>query len=164
MLENKDVIAKPSHGRFFPVTVAETKQVLRDLQFVRSPYRKRLDIIFRNSNGTSPHGRCIAALHPPYEIGIYSVPEDVDHAQAKLLLVKAMRELAEFGRDGKQYDRRRQLLYHHMYNAPDGALIITKYIRKGTQAKYRGDSKFSNAYKPKGIKTDEQIIKSVSLI
>jgi hypothetical protein len=51
-----------------------------------------------------------------------------------------------------------------VYYTPQGGLIITKPVRKGTQAKYRGDAKLSNALKLKDIRTDEQVIKSISLI
>lgn len=164
MLENKDVIAHPSRGRFFPVTMAETIKMLQDLKFVRPPYQKRLDIIFRNSDRISAHGRIVAALHPPYEMVIYSVPEDIDRHRAKAILDMAMRELAEFGENEKPYDTRRMSLSYRAYHSLESSLILTKRVRKGTQTKYRGDGKFSNAFKPKGIKTDELIIRSVSLI
>ena len=164
MPENRDVIAQPCRGRFFPVTVAEIKQALQNFQFACSPYQKRLDIIFRNSDKIGPSGRCIAALYPPYKVVIYSVPEGINHQRAKIVLDKAMCELAEFGKEAKLYDRRRESLFYCVYDAPQGALIITKCLRKGIEVKYRRDSKFSNTFKSKGIKTDEQIIKSVSLI
>lgn len=76
----------------------------------------------------------------------------------------AIRELVEFGVNAKPFDRRRISLSYRVYHMPQGGLIITKRVRKGTQAKYRGDGKFSNAFKPKGMRTDEQVIKSISLI
>jgi len=164
MLENKDVIAQPSRGRFSPVTLVETIKTLHDLKFVPPPYQKRLDIIFRNSDRVSAHGRIVAALHPPYEMVIYSVPEDIDRQRAKTVLDMAMRELAEFGTNAKPYDRRRMSLSYRAYHSPESSLTLTKRVRKGTQTKYRGDGKFSNAFEPKGIKTDELIIKSISLI
>lgn len=164
MLENKDVIAQPGRGRFFPVTVAETIKTLQDLIFSPPPYQKRLDIIFRNSDRISAHGRIVAALHPPYEMVIYSVPEDIDRQRAKTVLDMAMRELAEFGTNAKPYDNRRMSLSYRVYHSQQGCLILTKRVRKGTQTKYRGDGKFSNAFKPKGIKTDELVIKSISII
>lgn len=164
MLENKDVIARPSCGRFFPVTLAETIKTLHDLKFVPPPYQKRLDIIFRNSDRVSAHGRIVAALHPPYEMVIYSVPGNIDRQRAKTVLDMAIRELAEFGTTAKPYDRRRMSLSYRVYHSLESSLILTKRVRKGTQIKYRGDDKFSNAFKPKSIKTDELIIKSIGLI
>jgi hypothetical protein len=164
MLENKDVIAQPKRGRFFPVTVAEAKKALKDLQFTCSPYQKRLDIIFRNPEKVSPHGRIVATLYPPYELIVYSVCEDVDCQRAKIVLDEAMRQLAEFGRDVAPYDRRLMSQSFRAYHSPQDTLTITKRVRKGAKAKYRGDAKFSNAFKPKAISTDEQIMKSVGLI
>ncbi|MBK9307682.1 MAG: hypothetical protein IPM58_11490 [Nitrospira sp.] len=164
MLKNKDVIAQPSRGRFFPVTIAWTIKTLHDLKFAPPPYQKRLDIIFRNSDRTSAHGRVVAALHPPYEMVIYSVPEEMNQQHAKTVLDLAMRELAEFGTNATPYDRRCMSLSYRVYHSSESCLILAKRVRKGTQTKYRGDGKFSNAFKPKGIKTDELIIKSISLI
>jgi hypothetical protein len=164
MLENRDVIAQPSRGRLFPVTVAETIKTLHDLKFSPPPYQNRLDIIFRNSDRISAHGRIVAALHPPYEMVIYSVPGDIDRQRAKMVLDMAMRELADFGMNAKPFDRRLMSLSYCVYHTPQGGLIITKRVRKGTQAKYRGDGKFSNAFKPKGIRTDERVMKSINLM
>ena len=164
MLENKDVIAQPSRGRFFPIAMAETIRMLHDLKFAPPPYKKRLDILFRNSDKISAHGRIVAALHPPYEMVIYSVPEDMNRQYAKIILDVAMRELALFGTNATPYDRRRMSLSYRVYHSSESCLILSKRVRKGTQTKYRGDGKFSSAFKPKGIKTDELIIKSISLI
>lgn len=164
MLENKDVIAQPSRGRFFPVTFAEAVRILRDLQIAPPPYQKRLDIIFRNSQRIGPHGRLVAALYAPYEVIIYSILMDIDHKRARMMFDMAMRELAAFGADAKPYDRRRMSQSYRVYGTLQGSLIITKRVCKATQTKYRSDGKFSNAFKPKGIRTDEQIVKSISLI
>ncbi len=50
MLENKDVIAQPRRGKYFPIAMAETIKMLQELKFVPPPYQKRLDVIFRNSD------------------------------------------------------------------------------------------------------------------
>jgi len=95
---------------------------------------------------------------------IYSVPEEIDRQRAKTVLDMAMRELAEFGTNATPYDRCRMFLSYRVYDSLESCLILTQRVRKGAQTKYRGDGKFSNAFKPKGIKTDELIIKSISLI
>lgn len=132
MLESKDVIALPSCGRFFPVTVAETIKTLHDLKFSPPPYQKRLGIIFRNSDRISAHGRIVAALHPPYEMVVYSVPGDIDWQRAKMVLDMAMRELAEFGMNAKPFDRRLMSPSYRVYHTRQDGLIITKRVRKGT--------------------------------
>lgn len=164
MLENKDRISQPARGRFFPVTVAETIKVLRDLRFAPPTYRKRVDIIFRNLDTTGNYGRIVATFYPGDEMIIYSVSEDVDRQRAKTLLDMALREFAEIGKGAKPTDRRRVSMSYRAYHAPQGNLIITRRVRRATQVKYRGDAKFSNAFKPKCLKIDEQIIKSRDLI
>ena len=164
MLKNDDRLAQPALGRFFPVTVAGTIKVLRDLGFASPTYRKRVNIIFRNEDTTGPHGNIVAAFYPADEMIVYSASEDLDRQRAKIMLEMALREFAELGKSAKPTDRRQMSWSFRAYHAPQGKLIITKRVRRATQVKYRGDQKFSNAFKPKGVKTDEQVLKSLDLI
>lgn len=164
MLENNDRIAQSARGRFFPFTVSETIKVLRDLGFATPSYQKRIDIIFRNSDATGSHGNVIAAFYPADKMIVYSASEDLDRQRAKIMLEMALREFAELGKSAKPTNRRQMSVSFLAYHAPQGKLIITKRVRRATQVKYRGDQKFSNAFKPKGVKTDEQFIKSLDLI
>ena len=160
---NKDKIARPARGRFFPVTVAETVKFLHDLEFAAPSYLKRLNISFQNPDAESTHGNDVAALYPADEVIIYSVPEDFDRQRAKVILEAAFRDFAEIGKDVKPTDRRQKSISFRAYFAQPVKLIVTKRTRRATQAKYRGGAKFSNAFKPKGIKTDEQIVHSLDL-
>jgi hypothetical protein len=56
MLRNDDRIAQPARGRFFPVSVAETARLIRELGFATPTYRKRLDITLRNGTPSGTRG------------------------------------------------------------------------------------------------------------
>src|SRR4026209_1438022 len=60
MLPNKDRSARSAQGRFFPVTVAETLALIRELRFAAPPYRKRIDVIFQNPDTDSKLGSYVA--------------------------------------------------------------------------------------------------------
>jgi hypothetical protein len=64
MLQNDDRIARPARGRFFPVSVAETVRLIRQLGFATPTYRKRLDITFRNAEPSDDHSIDVAAFYP----------------------------------------------------------------------------------------------------
>jgi len=164
VLKNEDRIARPARGRFFPVTVGEAVRLIRDLGFAVPMYRKRLNITFRNPDARSAYGGDVAALHPVDEMIIYSHPDDFDRLKAKTTLEMALRAFAEFGKDAKATDRRRKAVSFRAYFAPPAKLIVTKRTRRATLARYRMGTKFSHAFKPKGVKTDEQIVDSIDVI
>src|SRR5438552_1984415 len=93
MLHNDDRIARPARGRFFPVNVAETVRLVRELSFPSPEYRKRLDMTFRNSEPTSAHGIDVAAFYPADEMIVYSFPDDFDRTRAKALVGSLFRKV-----------------------------------------------------------------------
>src|SRR5438445_6999590 len=106
MLHNDDRIARPARGRFFPVSVAETVRLVRELSFPSPEYRKRLDMTCRNSEPTSAHGIDLAAFYPADEMIVYSFPDDFDRNRAKALAKVALREFAGLsGYAGPTYRR-----------------------------------------------------------
>jgi hypothetical protein len=163
MLRNDDRIARPARGRFFPVSVLETVRLIRTLGFATLTYRKRLDITFRNAEPTSAHGIDVAALYPADEIIVYSFPDDFDRARAKALLEKALQEFALLAKDSPPTNRRQTAVSFRAYFGTPARLTITRRRRRATLATYRGDAKFSHAFKPKGVKTDERVVQSVAV-
>jgi len=153
MLENKDRIAQPAQDRFFPVTVAGTIKVLRDLGFASPTYCKRIDIIFRNEDTTGPYGRIVAAFFPAEEMIIYSVSEDLDRQRARVLLQLAFQEFAELEQDVKSSGKHRASL--QAYYSQEGKLVITKRIRR---------ARFDITIKPKSLEKDELVVRSLDLI
>jgi len=160
---NDDRIARPARGRFFPVTVLEAVTLVRDLGFASPAYRRRLDISFRNPYSTSDHGVDVAAFYPADAMIIYSFPDDFDRKRAKAIVEVALREFAELGKGARPTDRRQKAVSFRAYLAPSSRLAITKRTRRATLVTYRGDAKFSHAFKPKGVKTDEQVVHSIDV-
>lgn len=163
MPENRDRIARPAHGRFFPVTVAGTVRLIQEVGFAVPIYRKRLNITFRNPDTASANGSDIAAFYPADEIVIYSLPEDFDRLRAKVILDMALREFAELSKGAKPTDRHRKAVSFRAYFVAQAKLTITKRTQRATYGKYRGGEKFSHAFKPKGVKTNEQVVHSLDV-
>ena len=163
MLQNDDRIAQPARGRFFPVSVVQTVRLIRELGFAMPMYRKRLDVTFRNADPTSVHGIGVAAFYPADEMIVYSFPDDFDRGRAKALLEKALCEFALLAKNAPSANRRQKSVSFRAYFGSPGRLTITKRTRRATLVKYRGDAKFSNAFKPKGVKTNERVVHSLDV-
>ena len=163
MFPNDDRIARPARGRFSPVTVLEAVRRIRDLGFASPAYRRRLDISFRNPNSTSDLGVDVAAFYPADAMIIYSFPDDFDRVRAKAMVEVTLREFAALGKGVRPTDRRQKAVSFRAYLAPSSRLTISKRTRRATLAKYRGDAKFSHAFKPKGVKTDERVVHSIDV-
>ena len=163
MLENRDRIARPAHGRFFPVTVVGTMRLIKEAGFAVPIYPKRLNIRFQNLDAVSAHGNNIAAFYPADEMVICSLPEDFDRLRAKVILDMALREFAELSKSAKPTDRRRKAVSFRANFVAPAKLTITKCTQRATFGKYRDSEKLSHAFKPKGVKTDEQVIHSLDV-
>ncbi len=163
MLQNDDKIAQPARGRFFPVTVAETVQFIRQLGFTTRTHRRRLDITVRNATPSDDHGTTVAAFYPADEMIVYSFPDDLDRSRAKSLVERALQEFARLAKDAPPTDRRQTALSFRAYFEAPARLTITRRRRWATLVKYHGDAKFSHAFKPKGMKTDERVVHSLDV-
>lgn len=158
MYKNHDKIATPARGGTFPVSIADTVK-LHDVFGVPVPY-KRITVLLENPDGRSDHGKEVAALYPSEVLTIYSVLDDDDTGKAKLAFDEALRLFAGIRKEVTMLDRHRISISYCAYWSDKSKLVITKRVRRATSVKYRGDAKFSHAFKPRGIETDEQLVRS----
>jgi len=126
-------------------------------------YRKRLDIRFRNAEPSADHGINVATFYPADEMIVYSFPDDFERSRARSLLQKTLHQFARLAKDASPSDRRQIAVSFQAYFQAPGRLTIIKRTRRVTLAKYRGDAKFSHAFKPKGMKTDERVVHSLAV-
>jgi trimethylamine:corrinoid methyltransferase-like protein len=94
---------------------------------------------------------------------VYSFPDDFDRPRAKALLEKALHGFALLAKDSPPTDRRQTAVSFRAYFGAPARLTITRRRRRATIAKYRGDAKFSHAFKPNGMKTDERVALSLDV-
>ncbi len=163
MLRNDDRIARPSRGRVFPATPAEIARLIRNLSFAPPVYQRRLDIILRNGDEPDQFGAQVAAFRPGEALVVLSMPADADRSRAKVVLERACREFAEIDKRSRPAVGREKAVTYWAYMEPPNRLVITRRTRRARLVKYRGDAKFSNAFKAKGVRTDERILHSVEV-
>jgi len=163
MLPNKDRIARSAQGRFFPVTVAETLALIRELRFASSPYRKRIDVIFQNPDTDSKLGSYVAGFYPADAVVICSFQEEFTQLRASTLVRAALQSFSAIDKGTQPDWNRRQVTLFWAYVGTLNRLTITKRVRTATLTKYRGSAKFSHAFKPKGVRTSERVLHSIEV-
>lgn len=160
LFRNEDRIARPARGRFFPLTVPETIALLRHLRFATPQYQRRVDITFQNPDPPGRYGLCVGGFRPAAAVTVCSFPEDWDHERAKAIVEIVLREFAEIEKTVRPSVGRQKVVSFWAYIGPANRLAITRRTRRATLTKYRGGAKFSHAFKPRGVKTDERILHS----
>lgn len=158
ILPSKNVIARASKGRVFPVTVPEAIALIHELPFAAPAIRKRVDVQFLNPRGKSEFGLWLAAFYPQAEIVICSLPDESNAAQARAVLRLALRHFSSIDKRTQPRYERGQSTCFRAYLGPLNRLTITERTRRASLQKYRGSAKFSNAFKPSKVRTDERVV------
>jgi hypothetical protein len=161
MLPNKDQISRPSRGCYFPLSAPQVLKLLKECEFSPSYYQKRMDLIYKNPRSESELGISIAAFYPHDAMVVYSFPERISKVTAEWLLRRAIRELRTTETLNPLASSRTERTSYRAYLRNDNNLIITQQIKTAHLSKYRGDSKFSNAFKLKGIKSKEKVLREI---
>jgi hypothetical protein len=157
-----DNIAKPAKGRNFPLEIKEVVDLLHEMKFQHSQSVQRISVRFMNPDTETEFGTRIAALYPRDEIIIFSLPDDFPSTRAKALVNAAFKEFSEIDKDViPVWNRQSSISYRTYFDG--NRLIVTRRERSAKAAKYRGGAKFSNAFKPKGIKTNETVLKEINV-
>jgi hypothetical protein len=163
MHPNKDQIARPAKGRFFAYNVSEVLRLLGEFEFSQPADRKRLDVLFRNPNHASEFGMPVANLFPADAIVVYSFTEEHTQMLAKSAVTAALEQLSILeSREGHECNRHKTISFR-AYLGDLGKLTVTRHLLVATLAKYRGDAKFSHAFKPSAVKSGERIVCAIEL-
>jgi hypothetical protein len=152
MKKHDDRIARPARGRFFPVTVAETVRLIRDLGVVPA-HRERLHIRFQNPGKDGPHGSEVAAFYPEDRVHIYSFPDHVDRLHAKATLEVALGAFAARGNVARPTVGQ-EVVSLRAYLTPKATLTVTQRTRRAQPVSYMRDKSF----KPTRVKTEERVV------
>lgn len=161
MLRNDDRLSKPRKGRLFGLTVPEMLNLIRELDFQHSEYRKRIDIVLMNPEQESEFGILLASFRPGDYLALFSLPDHIPRERAKSLDKSAVREFAAIDRNSAPKWSRQKTVSFRAYLGSLNKIVITERNRSLKLQKYRGGAKFSNAFKPKGVHVDEKVIREI---
>jgi len=163
MLPNKDQIARPAKGRHFPLSVPGLLTQLRDRGYAHSDYYARLSIFLRNPTSSSDFGIEVAAFYPQEVFILYSLSDDIAESRGRIIADAALRELRIIDSQTSYHWNRREVVSYRAYLGELNSLVLTRRTRLATLAKYRGGAKFSNAFKPKGVSTKEEVLQTITI-
>jgi hypothetical protein len=163
MLPNKDRVSQPSKGRFFALTAGQLLGAVKARSFKHSEYKKRIDIEFRNPTSESDLGQQLAAFYPSDGLILYSFPDEFGAARAKALTETVLDEFQRIDATSTASYSRKESTSFRIYLGMNNQLKVTRRVQLATLTKYRGDAKFSNAFKPKKVETSEEIIHSIDV-
>ena len=170
MQPNRDIISKPSNGKFFGLSSPELIGLIRQFDFSHSVYQNRIDIGLFNTNGKASYGTLAGAFSPGDFLAIYSFPKTISPVRGKLVQIKMISEFSVIDRQppaGVNYyrggwSRSRHVISFRAYLGKLNKIIITERHRCLRYGKYRQGSTFRH-HKPNSIRVDERLLYEIEL-
>ncbi len=104
----------------------------------------------------------LVALNSPHSIIVFSVPDTLERQIATNAMRHALEACAELSKAWKVPAGHVALSYR-VYLAEPRFLIVAERLVRYRPRKYRGSQKFSHAFKPQIIGTDEEEIRRIPL-
>ena len=120
-------------------------------------------MLFKNPNHANELGTPVASLFPTDAIIIYSFTEERTQVLARSVVSAALEQLAVLDRRESHACSRHTSISFRAYLGDLGKLVVTRHVLVATPAKYRGDAKFSHAFKPSAMKSDERVVCAIEL-
>jgi hypothetical protein len=158
---SKDLKSKPKKGRYFPIRFCDAVRIVKDLgleQFDGS----RLAVRMENIERKFKYGHLLIDIMPEEDITVYSLPEEIAEGISKKSANIAMTELAKVQKRINNFDSSKYSYYCAYLNGVSEIVVTRKDISK-LKGKYRGDSKFSNAFKAKKVNRDETVLGTINI-
>lgn len=157
----KDLKSQPKKGRYFPIRFSDAVRLVKDLALVQAD-NDRLAIKMENIDGEFEYGHLLISIVPEEDVAIYSLPENIASGIAEKVSIQAFKELAKIPKRANNFDSS-QYSYFCAYLNEASEIILTRKDMTKQKAKYRGDSKFSNAFKSKVTKSNETLLSSIKI-
>lgn len=154
--EAKDVKGKPSRDRAFPVPFSAVVHECKE-HGILNQSGKRIQVAMRNLKFNSKKVKenywLLVELSPKKELTIYSVPDAFDLSIASKITLEAITAFGFLNAyPMKQLNSCDQFFQAFLFDQSQLSLWHAFWHYK--RPKYRGDSKFSNAFHKKSVRTE----------
>lgn len=126
VLPNEDRISRPVAGRFFPLTVAQVRGLVKNRLFGRPVHRKRFDLVCRNPASPNAGIQEVAAFWPGRTVLVSSFAIGVDPERAAAITKSALLLLADVARQSPPPSKSFLLPSFHAYFEEPGHLVISE--------------------------------------
>ena len=122
----------------------------------------RLAIKMENIEDVHESGHLLVDIMPEEEITIYSLPKHIDSELSEKASIRALEELTKVQkRINNSYSSKYS--YFCAYLSDLASITIIRKDMSMQKGKYRGDSKFSNAFKAKKVRRNEVILETIKI-
>ena len=162
MPELKSVTTKPqpSHGREFPLGPAEIRRAVRTANLADTDGHSIL-IRHTNPGRSDPLGILLLQLFPGKELEVFSIPSIASDALAAEGVRVAINALSRH-KAGK-WNPNLSISFKAVLDMSEESVHIVRHEARLQQRKYRGDSKFSTAFKRRVTAREDSILETLGL-
>lgn len=157
----KDLKSQPKKGRYFPIRFGHVVRFIKELGLIQFD-GNRLAIRMKNIEGEFEKGYLLVDIRPEEGVAIYSLPENLAEGLAEKAAIQALIALAKVQK-GINNHGSSKYSYFRAYLNGVSEIIITRMDISKQKGKYRGDSKFSNAFKEKTVNRVETVLSTISI-
>ncbi len=154
----KDLNAKPKKGRYFPITFAETVHAAKRWGMLADA-GKRVRIQFYNPKGEEAGDLVLLSYAPGELLVLESWPDSISPEVARFSVARAFpilslrKRLSTSGSWANQMSGRYLVL-----RSNEGNLKLVERLLHFQQPKYRGNQKFSNAFKSRLTRIEDHVL------
>jgi len=159
----KPVTTRPqaARGHKFPLGVGEIRRLVRASGITDAEGRS-ITIRHNNPNEAEPNRILILELLPQRELSVYSVPEQLSPEVVGDAVRMALPVLAAHN-DRPKWSRNEVLIFFALLNPLAGQISVYRRLVKLERPKYRGNAKFSNAFKARVSSLEDAVLETLSL-
>ena len=150
----KDLKSKPKVGWFFPLKFGDVVHLIKECNLV-DYCDERIKIRMENTEQENKYGYLLVDLFPKEDIAIYSLPDELPAKSCKKFTSEAIMKLAKLQEVNQSGNNKYSYFCAYLEKSNGLRIHITRKDVSVQRAKYRGDMKFSNAFKSKKKKVDE---------
>lgn len=161
MCWRKDLRSQPKKGRYFPIRFGDVVRLVKESGLCQFD-DTRLAIRMENIEGEFEYGYLLVDVVPEEDVAIYSLPENVSPGIAEKAFNQAFQELTKVQKRMNNFNSSKYSYFCAYLNGVSEIILTRKDMTK-QKGKYRGDSKFSNAFKSKTTKSNETVISSINI-
>ncbi len=121
----------------------------------------RIAIRMENMESELENGHLLIDIFPEEDLAVYSLPDDINTTYAKKAATSALAKLAEQKRITNHYSPK--CSYFRAYLLAGSKVKITRKTLSKQRSKYRGDAKFSNAFKSSKVRSNEIELETIDI-
>ena len=161
----RDIInSKPIAGRFFPMSVSEVIEEIKELSFQVHDYDAQIPLMFQNCKYEPALGHQLASFCRRGYLAVFSLPESVAKGTASKSLIKALEEFSQIDRKTRKATKDEQFIIYRAYLGELSVLSITEDIINAGTRWYLLYKKVAQVSKSDNLKHHETLLQKYQIV